>query len=187
MKYVITKNEAHLAKNPHHIFNLNVIIVHLAGAKITLEVGGGNPIVFLLIPLISSAIYFYIYKHGQALKATQSWFVVAHWTLAWRRGRMMLIAYAVAIVVVLVSHLLGSMSGGMMMNDFSDDDSSSSIISTIGLFFGAVVIFFTLLLNFIMTGISVYDAGKGIIDESITKFLPRDESSNPEIRDDTSA
>lgn len=181
MKYKITSDEAHIAKNPHHIFNLNVIVLHLAGAKITLEVGGGNPFVFLLIPLIASAIYFYIYKHGQSLKATQSWFVVAHWTLAWRRGRVMLISYAVAIVVVLASHLIGSMAGGMMMNDFSDDNSSSSIISTIGLFFGAVVVFFTLLFNFIMTGISVYDAGNGIIDEKITKFLPRDESSNVEI------
>jgi len=187
MKYKITKEEAHIAKNPHHIFNLNVILVHLAASQIILEISGGNYFWFILIPVISTMIFTYIYKHGQQVAKTQTWFVAANWTLAWRRGRMMLIAYGVAIVVITVSYLIGSMSGGMMMNDFSDDDSSSSIISTIGMFFGAVVVFFVMLLNFILTGISVYDASKGIIDEKISQFLPRDENSNEEIKDDKTA
>jgi len=184
MKYEISKEESHLAKNPHHIFNLNVILTHLATSQIILELSGGNYIWFLIIPIISSLVFIYIYKHGQAVAQSQSWFVAANWVLAWRRGRMMLISYGLAIIVIVATNLIGDMSGGMMMNDFSDDDSSSSIISTIGMFFGAVVIFFVMLLNFILTGISVYDAGKGIIDEKITKFLPRGENSNIEIESD---
>jgi len=187
MKYKITKEEAHLAKNPHHIFNINVILVHLAASQIILELSGGNYIWFLIIPTISAMVFTYIYQHGKQVAKTQTWFVAANWTLAWRRGRLMLIAYGVALSVIVVTNVIGSLSGGMMMNDFSDDDTSSSIISTIGMFFGAVVIFFVMLLNFLQTGISVYDAGKGIIDEKIIKFLPRDENSNIEIVEEKEA
>jgi hypothetical protein len=71
-----------------------------------------------------------------------------------------------------------------MMNDFSDDGGSSSIVEKIGLFFAAVVVFVTILINFLMTGISVYEAGRGEIDKSIVKFQPRNEQSNPEIIDE---
>ncbi len=187
MMYQITKEEAHLAKNPHHIFNLNVILVHLAASQIILELSHGNFAFFLLIPTISTLVFIYIYNHGKQVAKTQTWFVAANWTLAWRRGRMMLIAYAIAVVVIVVTNLIGSISEGMMMNDFSDDDTSSSIISTIGVFFGAVAIFFVMLINFLLTGISVYDAGKGIIDEKITEFIPRDKNSNKELAKDKEA
>lgn len=187
MKYHITKEEAHSAKNPHHIFNLNVLLVHLAGAKIILELSRDSFILFLLIPLISGLIFAYIYKRGQKPKKNQTWFVTAHWVLAWRRGRLMLIAYAIAFAIIVATSLLGTLSGGMMMNDFSDDGSSSSIIELIGLYFAAVVVFLVMLVNFILAGISVYDAEKGIIDESIIKHLPRDENSNLEIKEEQTA
>jgi hypothetical protein len=49
------------------------------------------------------------------------------------------------------------------------------------MFFAGVVVFFTVLYNFLQTGISVYDAGKGIIDKKIERFLPRDANANVEI------
>jgi len=66
----------------------------------------------------------------------------------------------------------------MMMNDFSADGSSTPIHEKITMFLSAVIVFFTLLVMFLQEGISVYDAGKGIINPSIAKFLPRDEHSN---------
>lgn len=182
MHYQVTKEEAHLAKNPHHIFNVNVIVTHLAISQVSLELGHGNPWWFLLVPIISSMVIAYLYFHGKKVQERGSWFVSAHWVLGWRRGRNLLIAYGLAIVVMTVSALLGELfGGGLMMNDFSEEGSSTSIIQKIGMFFGALVVFFTVLYNFLQTGISVYDAGKGIIDPKIERFLPRDENSNIEL------
>lgn len=184
MQYQVTDSEKHLAKNPHHIFNVNVIVTHLAISQAALEMGHGNPYYFIFVPLISSMVIAYLYFHRKAVAKRGSWFVSAHWTLAWRRGRNLLISYLVAIAVIGLSGMLGDLVGGGMMNDFSESDSSTSIIEKIGTFFGALVVFFTVLYNFLQTGISVYDAGKGIIDPKIERFSPRDTTSNLEILDD---
>lgn len=182
MQYQVTDEEKHLAKNPHHIFNVNVIVTHLAISQASLEMGHGNPYYFIFVPLISSMVIAYLYFHRKTVAERGSWFVSAHWTLAWRRGRSLLISYLIAIVVIGLSGILGDIAGGgMMMNDFSDSDSSTSIIEKIGTFFGALVVFFTVLYNFLQTGISVYDAGKGIIDPKIEQFCPRNADSNAEI------
>ncbi|VAW48734.1 hypothetical protein MNBD_GAMMA04-2090 [hydrothermal vent metagenome] len=74
---------------------------------------------------------------------------------------------------------MGSLlGGGMMMNDFSADGSSTPIHEKITMFLSAVIVFFTLLVMFLQEGISVYDAGKGIIDPAITKYIPLGENAN---------
>lgn len=182
MHYLVTKEEAHLAKNPHHIFNLNVIITHLAISQVSLELGHGNPYYFILVPLISTMVIAYLYFHGKTVAKTQSWFVTANWVLAWRRGRNLLISYGVALAVILLFNLMGNLFGsGLMMNDFTDDGASSSIVGKIGLYFGALIVFVTVLINFLQAGISVYDAGRGIIDPKIEKYLPRASDANPEL------
>jgi hypothetical protein len=182
MLYKITKEEASAAKIPHHIFNLNVILTHLAMSKVALEIGDGSPINFILIPIISIMVISYLYIQSKKKALEDSWFVTAHWTLAWRRGRILIISYVVAITIFIVATLIGSLlGGGMMMNDFSADGSSTPIHEKITMFLSAVIVFFTLLIMFLQEGISVYDAGKGIIDPSITKYVPRNETANEEL------
>ncbi len=182
MLYSITKQEASAAKIPHHIFNLNVILTHLAMSQVALEIGNGNPINFILIPIISVIIISYLYFKSKQKALEDSWFVAANWTLAWRRGRILIISYIIAITIFIIVTLIGSLlGGGMMMNDFSTDGSSTPIHEKITMFLAAVIVFFTLLAMFLQEGISVYDAGKGIIDSSITKYIPRNESSNKEL------
>lgn len=184
MFYNITKKEAFAAKTPHHIFNLNVILTHLAMSKVALEIGDGSPINFILIPIISIIVISYLYFKSKQKSLEESWFVAAHWTLAWRRGRILIISYLVAITLFIIATFIGSLlGGGMMMNDFSADGSSTPIHEKIIMFLSAVIVFFTLLVMFLQEGISVYDAGKGIIDPSITKYQPRNEHSNEELPD----
>ncbi|HIE39935.1 MAG TPA: hypothetical protein EYP76_00700 [Thiomicrorhabdus sp.] len=184
MFYNITKKEAFAAKTPHHIFNLNVILTHLAMSKVALEIGDGSPINFILIPIISIIVISYLYFKSKQKSLEESWFVAAHWTLAWRRGRILIISYLVAITIFIIATFIGSLlGGGMMMNDFSADGSSTPIHEKIIMFLSAVIVFFTLLVMFLQEGISVYDAGKGIIDPSITKYQPRNEHSNEELPD----
>ncbi len=182
MHYDVSKQEISAAKLPHHIFNLNVILTHLAISQVVLEIGDGSPFNFIMVPLISIIVLSYIYFKSKKLVHGDSWFVAAHWTLAWRRGRILIISYIVAITIIVITTLLGSLlGGGMMMNDFSTDGSSTPIHEKITMFLSAVIVFFTLLVMFLQEGISVYDAGKGIIDPSIEKYVPRDAHSNKDL------
>lgn len=182
MQYQVSEEEKRLAKNPHHIFNVNVILSHLVIAQVALEIGHGNPFPFILVPLVSGLVIAYLYFHGKKVIGERSWFIGANWALAWRRGRNMLIAYAVAFIILILGWVLGeAFGGGLMMNDFSTEGSSTSIVQKISMYFAALSVFVTLLYNFLQTGISVYDAGRGIIDTKIERFIPRTENSNAEL------
>jgi len=182
MYYQVTDEETRSAKNAHHIYNLNIILTHLAISQVALEIGGGNPFHFLLVPLISISVLLYIRFHGQKLTQTKGWFVGAHWMLAWRRGRILIMAYIAASFIMVLASLLGNLlGGGLMMNDFSADDTSTPIHEKITMFLSAVLAFAAVLLTFIQTGLSVYEAGRGVIDSHIERYLPRDTTSNKEL------
>lgn len=180
MHYQVTKQEISAAKIPHHIFNINVLITHLFVAMIVLEIG--QSIQLILVPLISSLVILYLYIRKQKLVKQESWFVAAHWTLAWRRGRILLISYAIAIGMVSVYALFDMIfPGGFSMNDFSVEGTQTNLGEIITLRFSAVVIFVAILITFMQTGISIYDASKGILDPSIEKLLPRGPNANREL------
>lgn len=180
MHYQVSEHETHLAKNPHHIFNINIIITHLFISMIILEIG--STVTMIIIPFISSLVIAYLYFHGKQVQQRGSWFVAAHWMLAWRRGRILLFSYGLALIMVGLYLLVDLIfPGGFSMNDFSDEGSQTNLGEIITIRFAAVVIFVAVLITFLQTGISVYDAGKGIIDPKITQFLPRDADSNVEL------
>ena len=178
MQYKITEHEAYAAKTPHHIFNLNIILVHLFIPMIVLEIGNGSS-ELLITPFISSLIIAYTYFHGKKVAQTESWFVAAHWKLAWKRCKVLLYSYALAGLIIVGYLLINKLfHGGMTMNDFSMDNSQTNIGEIIAVRFAATVVFVAVLITFMQTGISVFDAGKGIIDPSIEKLIPRDANAN---------
>ncbi|MBN2864408.1 MAG: hypothetical protein JXK16_00200 [Thiotrichales bacterium] len=180
MHYQVTDHELHAAKTPHHIFNINIILTHLFFSMIVLEIG--QTFELLLIPLISSLVIATIYFKAKKKAKTETWFVASHWLLAWRRGRILLFSYALAIGMILVYLLIDSIfPGGFSMNDFSTEGTKTNLGEIITIRFAAVVIFVAVLLTFMQTGISVYDAGKGIQDPKIAKLLPRDDNANIEL------
>lgn len=181
MHYQVTDHETHAAKVPHHIFNVNIIITHLFISMIVLEIG--DTLALLLVPAVSSLVILYLYKRKDSPSVRSSWFVTAHWTLAWRRGRILLFSYAIALAMVGVYWLVDLMfPGGLSMNNFSvDSNAQTNLGEIITIRFAALVIFLAVLLTFMQTGISVYDAGNGILHTDIEKLVPRDENSNPEI------
>lgn len=182
MQYVVTEEEAQKAKNPHHIFNLNILITHLFLALIILKFGVGLSWL-LIIPVISTSLMLFIRFTGRKkMREAKSWFIAANWMLVWRRGRLLILSYLVAIAIVAVFQLFSMMlpAGGLAMNNFSDDGSSTPIIEYIVMFFSGTLVFFAVLLTFLQTGISVYDCSQGIIDKKICACIPRDDTSNAE-------
>jgi hypothetical protein len=177
MRYKVTEQEIHAAKTPHHIFNINVIITHIIFSVLVLEIGDIPAL--LLIPLISSLVIFYLYHHKNSANVQSSWFVSAHWMLAWRRGRILLFSYAIALAMVAIYWIIDQVfPGGFSMNDFSTDNSQTNLSKIITIYFAAVVIFVAILITFTQTGISIYDAGEGILDPAIEKLVPRDANAN---------
>ena len=180
MHYQVTEDEKRRAKTPHHIFNINVIITHLFGAMIILEIGESFEL--LLVPVVSSLVILYLYTKRKKVIASDTWFVASHWIQAWRRGRVLLFSYAIAITMVLLYILIDTVfPGGFSMNDFSTEGTQTSLGEVITLRFAAVVIFVAILITFMQTGIAVYDAGNGISDPKIERLLPRDDNSNMEL------
>ncbi|WP_321325086.1 hypothetical protein [Thiomicrorhabdus sp.] len=184
MHYRVTEDEKRRAKTPHHIFNINIIITHLFMSMIVLEIG--DTLELLLIPVISSLVIAYLYATSKKKIKNDTWFVASHWLMAWRRGRILLFSYAIAIGMVVIYLIINKIfPGGFSMNDFSTEGSQTNLGEVITLRFAAVVIFVAVLITFMQTGIAVYDAGNGISNPSIAKLLPRDENSNEELGEGT--
>ncbi|WP_319380417.1 hypothetical protein [Thiomicrorhabdus sp.] len=184
MHYQVTEDETRAAKNPHHIFNINIIITHLFLSMIVLEIG--DTLALLLVPLISSLVIYFLYWRKQKALKQDTWFVAAHWTMAWRRGRILLISYGIALAMVLLYLLIDTLfPGGFSMNDFSTEGNQTQLGEIITIRFAAVVIFVAVLITFMQTGISVYDAGKGILDPKIERLVPRGPDANAELGEGT--
>ena len=87
---------------PHNLFVSGLFLFDLlmAPAVIVLDIGMAG----LLIPLLcSSALVAYIYLRS---KTGTSWFVAAHWRLAYSRGIWLLMGYAVSAVLIFVAWLV---------------------------------------------------------------------------------
>lgn len=180
MQYQVTEDEKRRAKVPHHIFNVNVIITHLFGAMIVLEIGQTYQL--MLVPIISSLVIFFLYIKKNSVAKHDTWFVASHWVQAWRRGRILLFSYGIAVAMVAIYMLINLIfPGGLSMNDFSTAGTQTNLGEVITIRFAALVIFIAVLITFMQTGIAVYDAGNGISNSTIEKVLPRDGNANPEM------
>jgi len=97
-----TDAEVALAQVPHNLFVSGLFLFDLlmAPAVIVLDIGMAG----LLIPLgCSGALIAYIWLRS---RKAASWFVRAHWRLAWRRGRLLLLGYAASAVLIFLAWLV---------------------------------------------------------------------------------
>lgn len=181
MQYQVTEDEAQVSKNPHHIFNLNILLTHLFLSLSILKMSL-SMWYFILIPGISIAVLSYVYFKGKQKVKTDSWFVAANWILVWNRGKILIYSYIAAIVIVGLYSLINMIiPSNFVMNDFSEDGTSTPIFQIITMILSSVMVLVAVIITFLQTGISVFDCSQGVIDKKIAKYLPRDENSNPEI------
>lgn len=98
----VTDAEVKQAQVPHNLFISGLFLFDLLmiPAIIVLNIG----MVGLLIPLLcSSGLILYIYLRS---KKTSSWFIDAHWKLAYARGRWLLMAYAISAGLIFIAWLI---------------------------------------------------------------------------------
>jgi len=102
MNYEISDREKGLARLPHNLFVLNILLFHLlmTPAAIVLDIGMFG----FLIPLSCSlAVITYIYIRSQKLTV---WFVDMHWRLSFRRCLFLMAGYSVTGLLLFVAWLL---------------------------------------------------------------------------------
>ena len=97
-----TQDEIKKAQLPHNLFisGLFAFDLLMTPAILALKIG----MIGLLIPLVlSGALIAYIYLRS---RRTTSWFVDAHWKLAYSRGLWLLLGYAITAALILIAWLI---------------------------------------------------------------------------------
>lgn len=97
-----TEADIKQAQFPHNLFISGLFMFDLlmTPAVIALKVG----MIGLFIPLLcSGTLIAYIYLRG---RKTTTWFVDAHWKLAYSRARLLMMGYAISAVLIFAAWLV---------------------------------------------------------------------------------
>lgn len=98
-----TGTEVRQAQAPHNLFITGLFLFDLlmTPAVIVLKLGMAG----LLVPLAcSGGLIGYLYLRCR--KDSPSWFVDAHWRLAWSRGKLLMLGYAVTATLIFLAWLV---------------------------------------------------------------------------------
>lgn len=162
---------ARQAKTPHELSILNLIFFHLllgAGALVLAlthpallhRLGAGG---FALPLLASLTVIGFIHWRAWRGRRQGSWYVRAHWELARRRARLLLIAYAISGLII---------GAGFWIAAGADKQTMRDILITIATRLGAVPILLTVMLSFVLESGALYQAGRGEVPDGLLKRLP---------------
>lgn len=102
MNSPVSINEARQAQLPHNLFIAGLFLFDLlmTPAIIGLKIGMAG----MLIPLFfSCSLIAYIYLRS---RRTVSKFVDAHWQLAYKRGKLLMLGYAISTVLIFIAWLV---------------------------------------------------------------------------------
>lgn len=106
MQFKATDAEINQAKVPHNLFVSGLLLLDLlmSPAIIVLDLG----MIGLLIPLFCScALSGYIYLRS---RRTATWFVDAHWRLAFYHAKLLMLGYAASAILIFIAWLISQTS-----------------------------------------------------------------------------
>ena len=102
MQFQVSASEIKRAQLPHNLFITGLLGFNLLMVPAVILLNTG--IAGLLIPLsCSGAMIAYIYLRS---KKPTSWFIDAHWRLAFRNSRWLMLGYAVTAVLIFIAWLI---------------------------------------------------------------------------------
>jgi len=169
MRIAVSEAITQRARRAHNLFILSVFTLHLPVIVATLaySVGGDvrllwSALTFLLLAL---AVLFYIQFRAGRLQAegAAEWFVMLHWQLAARRGRLLLIGYLVAALMI---------GGGLLVGLGMVDRNMQVIVATVFTRIGVVPALLMILVTAILAGQSMHLANRGIAPLGMIKRFP---------------
>jgi len=148
------------AKVPHNLFMLNLALFHLLMTPAIIAAGVGE--LGILLPLaLSLMVMAYTWRRANA--GGDPPFVCAHWQLALRHYRLLLIAYALTAVLLLLGWLLTLGSADANMRD---------ILQTVLLRIAVMPVVLMVMVNFYLESSAIFQATNGEVPDSARKRCP---------------
>lgn len=162
MIYTLDEASRRQARTPHELLMVNLAAFHLllAPASIALDIGAWG---LALTPLLSGAVIAFTYLRGQASSGSIPWFVRMHWRLAWRRCRLLLMAYAASALII---------GGGALLASTAQKPSMQEIIFTIATRVGVMPTVVMVLVLFVLANGGLEMAARGEIPDGLLKIYP---------------
>ena len=155
----VSDSEKKAARWAHDLFVLNVFFFHLLLTPATIMLGIG--LEGLLIPLaLSLMVITFIYFRSQR---DHRWFVAAHWRLAFKRCKLLMIGYAITGVILLLAEVL---TRGMT------DAHMANILVTVVTRIAIMPTLILVMVTVVMEASATSLVNKGEVPEKIMKEFP---------------
>lgn len=157
MQYPISHAISRSAAVPHSWFILNLILTHIFAFLIIMEIG--TAVHAIIIPFVSLLILGILWRVAIAKQHSADWFVAAHWLIMIKRSKILIIAYIIGITI-----------GGLAWVALPTLKGQTG--NLVPYFLTGVPIFFGLLITFVLSGSSIFDAQRGIVNNAIVSAFP---------------
>jgi len=158
--------ERRQAKAPHELFTVNVMVIHLffTLGLIKLLSVDMNLAVMSTIAL-SCLIIIYTFFRTKKAKQNDPYLVYIHWQLSLNRYKMMIVAYVI--------YFIGLAVGSVLSTGANVGMDGTSIVEAITMRLSIIPLFVVILVGSVIGSGSMFNAGRGEIDEKMTKKYPQ--------------
>lgn len=155
----ITARDRKRARWAHDLFVLNIFFFHLllTPATMVLDIGRAGMLIPLLLSGMVIGTIWYRSRHAK------TWFVAAHWRLAFSRCKLLMIGYAMSFAIFLLAELLT-----MGMKDANMAEIMLTVITRIAIMPTLILAMVTVVMEASAGGL----ASKGEVPEKIKKAFP---------------
>lgn len=166
IKIDATEQNRKRAKAAHELFTINTILIHIIGTLglIKLLNTSMNVAIGLTI-VVSMGIIFYTYLRTKKAKKSDAYLVYLHWQMSLNRYKILIIAYVFYILIISLGLIIGD-------NGVSSMD-GNSITGSILTLLGTVPLFFAVLVSAVLGSGSMFNAGRGEVEQKFTQKYPQ--------------
>ncbi|HIB30770.1 MAG TPA: hypothetical protein EYO25_02175 [Candidatus Thioglobus sp.] len=166
IKIDASSQERREAKAAHELFTINAILVHVIGSLGLIKLLNTSlNIAIGLTIVVSMAIILYTYFRTKKAKVDDVYLVYIHWQMSLNRYKILISAYVFYFLITSLGMVIGD-------NNVSSMD-GTSIIESILTLLGIVPLFFAVLISAVLGSGSMFNAGRGEVDQKIAQKYPQ--------------
>jgi hypothetical protein len=166
IKIDASSQERREAKAAHELFTINAILVNVIGSLGLIKLLNTSlNIAIGLTVMVSMAIILYTYFRTKKAKVDDVYLVYIHWQMSLNRYKILISAYVFYFLITSLGMVIGD-------NNVSSMD-GTSIIESILTLLGIVPLFFAVLISAVLGSGSMFNAGRGEVDQKIAQKYPQ--------------